>query len=102
VAKKAAKKKPDNRPSFEESLAKLEGIVHTLEEGEIGLNEALAQYEQGVRLMRQAYDLLERAERRIELLSGVDADGNPISRPIDDQSTLAAEESSPEGKRGRG
>jgi len=102
VAKKAAKKKPDERPSFEEALGKLEGIVHTLEEGEIGLNEALAQYEQGVRLMRQAYDLLERAERRIELLSGVDADGNPVSRPVDDQSTLDAEESSPRGKRGRG
>ena len=28
--------------------------------------------------------LLERAERRIELLSGVDANGNPITQPFDE------------------
>jgi len=88
VAKKKSKKTDTDGPTFEQALAKLEGIVHDLEEGDLGLNEALAQYEQGVKLLRQSYDLLEGAERRIELLSGVDADGNPITQPFDDSATL--------------
>jgi len=83
------KKKPDDsageQPTFEEALQQLEEIVHQLEEGEIGLNEALARYEQGVKLLRQCYDLLERAERKIELLGGVDSQGNPATEPFDDE-----------------
>ena len=90
MAKKQSKKKPDaDQPSFEEALADLEGIVQDLEEGDLGLNEALLQYERGVKLLRQSYDLLQKAERRIELLSGIDADGNPITQPLDDQATFA-------------
>jgi exodeoxyribonuclease VII small subunit len=89
VAKRTLKQEPLDQPSFEEALKRLEEIVHLLEEGEIGLDEALARYEEGVKLLRQAYDLLGRAERRIELLSGVDAEGSPIAQPFDDQATLS-------------
>ena len=75
---------PGQEPSFEASLASLEQIVHDLEEGKLGLNEALGRYEEGVRLLRRCYGLLERAERRIELLSGIDAEGNPITQPFAD------------------
>lgn len=84
MAKKKTSESEAAGPSFEEALGRLEQIVHLLEEGEIGLAEALARYEEGVRLLRQSYDLLEHAERRIELLSGVDADGQPIVQPLDD------------------
>jgi exodeoxyribonuclease VII small subunit len=36
--------------------------------------------------------LLERAERKIELLSGVDADGNPITEPFEDVELSSLEE----------
>jgi hypothetical protein len=36
--------------------------------------------------------LLERAERKIELLSGVDADGNPITRPFEEAEEITLEE----------
>jgi exodeoxyribonuclease VII small subunit len=85
--------------NFEDALKRLEEIVHALEDGEIGLTEALARYEEGVKLLRQSYELLERAERRIELLSGVDAEGNPITRPLDDVSTLSLDEE--KGRKGR-
>ena len=87
MAKKKPKRPSSDRPSFEDALKRLEGIVHLLEGGDIGLNEALAQYEEGVKLLRQSYDLLERAERRIELLSGVDSEGNPATQPLDDPHT---------------
>jgi len=84
--------KPDDdstsQPSFEDALKRLEQIVHSLEEGEVGLEESLKQYEEGVKLLRRSYDLLQRAERRIELLSGVDADGNPVTQPFDDSATF--------------
>ena len=84
MAKKQAKQELAREPTFEEALEQLETIVRQLEEGEIGLNEALEQYEKGVKLLRRCYDLLEGAERRIELLSGIDPQGNPISTPMDD------------------
>jgi len=72
---------------FETALTRLEEIVHALEEGDLGLGESLARYEEGVKLLRQSHELLERAERRIELLSGIDAEGNPITQPFDDSAT---------------
>lgn len=88
-------------PSFEEALARLEQIVHDLEEGELGLTDALAQYEAGVKLLRQCYDALQTAERRIELLTGVDAEGRPITQPFDDTASFAAEQPTPTRPRRR-
>ena len=79
-------------PTFEEALENLEAIVHELEEGQIGLADALARYEQGIKLLRQCFGLLEGAERKIELLSGFDAAGNPLAAPFDDESSLARHE----------
>ena len=71
------------RPGFEQALAELETIMHALEEGKLGLAEGLARYERGIALLKQCYELLENAERKIELLCGVDAEGNPITQPFE-------------------
>ena len=76
------------QPTFEQSIKRLEEIVHQLEDGQLGLSEAMGRYEEGVKLLRQAYELLEGAQRKIELLSGVDAQGNPITRPLEDVPTF--------------
>lgn len=82
-----AKKKPTaaagDTLSFEECLKELEAIVADLEGGNLGLSEALARYEQGVKHLKSCHELLRLAERKIELLSGVDAEGNPITVPFD-------------------
>ena len=82
---------PPEAPSFEQTLGRLEEIVHLLEEGKIGLDEALGRYEEGVGLLRKAYELLERAQRRISLLSGLDSEGNPILRPMEDAASFSLE-----------
>jgi exodeoxyribonuclease VII small subunit len=79
-------------PSFEAALAELEAIVHRLEEGDIPLDEALARYESGVRLLKRCFALLEQAEQRIELLSDVDAQGNAITAPFDAAATSLDEQ----------
>ncbi|MEO1497751.1 MAG: exodeoxyribonuclease VII small subunit [Planctomycetota bacterium] len=76
--------------TFEESLEQLEVIVADLESGELGLDESLARYGQGVARLRRCHATLEQAERRIELLSGVDAEGNPITAPFDAEATADA------------
>jgi exodeoxyribonuclease VII small subunit len=92
---------PQATLSFEEALKRLEEIVHSLEEGDVGLDEALKRYEEGVGLLRQSYEILQRAERRIELLSGVDAEGKPITRPFDDTATIDQTEAKSRGSRRR-
>jgi len=75
--------------SFEQALTSLEQIVRDLEEGRLGLAESLARYEEGVKLLRQCHGLLEQAERRIELVTGMDAAGNPVTEPFDDAATFS-------------
>jgi exodeoxyribonuclease VII small subunit len=86
-------------PSFEEALAQLEAIVRDLEEGQIPLAQGLARYEEGVKLLKQCYQLLERAERRIELLNHVDPDGRARSEPFDDSSLSLEEKARARGGR---
>lgn len=80
-----------DQKTFEQGLAELEAIVRHLEEGEAPLAQALGDYESGVRLLKHCYGLLESAERRIELLRGLDADGQPIVEALDD-AALSLEE----------
>ena len=82
-----AKEKKEKSLSFEESLAELESIAQELEDGSIGLDAALAEFERGVGLLRHCYGVLESAEGKIAELTGFDADGNPVERPFDASAT---------------
>ena len=50
MAKKKAAQ--SDTPLFEESLAELQEIVSTLEEGTAGLEESMEHFERGVKLLR--------------------------------------------------
>lgn len=90
--KKTVVKDAADAPSFEQSLGELETIVGELESGKLGLSDALVRYEEGVQHLKSCHQLLQRAERKIELLSGVDADGNPITEPFDEAEHGSLEE----------
>jgi exodeoxyribonuclease VII small subunit len=83
------KKKPvseeNKAPTFEQALEQLEQIVAQLEDGQLGLSQALGQYEKGIKNLKQCYHLLEQAERRVELLSKVDEHGQPVAQPFDEE-----------------
>jgi exodeoxyribonuclease VII small subunit len=68
---------------FEGSLHRLERAVEELEGGDLGLDDALAKYEEGVRLLARCHGLLDAAERKVALLTGVDEDGRPATEPFD-------------------
>jgi exodeoxyribonuclease VII small subunit len=76
--------------TFDQSLAELDRVVRDLEDGQLGLEDALARYEVGVGLLKRCYTQLREAEQRILLLTGVDAEGQPITQPFPHAATAEA------------
>ena len=65
----------DRDVPFEKALAELEQIVEKLEQGEVPLDASLKLYEKGVKAYRLCRKILDRAEKRIQVLVR-DADGS--------------------------
>jgi exodeoxyribonuclease VII small subunit len=70
-------KKPENL-SFEESLGALERIVAELEQGDIALDDALKQFELGIKLVRNSQAKLDQAQQRVAILLSQD-DSAPLA-----------------------
>ncbi len=100
MGKIRAKHEQEEQIDFEDALEQLETIVHDLEEGQIGLTEAMKRYEKGVKLLRRCYGMLEKAERKIELLTGTDDEDAAQTDPFDDEASLElAQQEQPRGSR---
>jgi exodeoxyribonuclease VII small subunit len=56
------------KPNFETSLKELEEIVEQLETCDLTLDETLAKYESGIKIYKQCYQILEKAEKKINIL----------------------------------
>ena len=82
----------DSSPTFEETLKKLEEIVSYLESGKADLDTSLVKYEEGGRLLRQCRNILARAEQKIEILRGADAETGEIRTESADLDALTADE----------
>ena len=93
------KNQNNKEPNFEESLARLEGLVHEMESGDLPLEDILKKYEEGNRLIKICAAKLNEAEKRIELLTR-EKDGSIGLRPFDlDQKET--EDTKEEGKAGK-
>lgn len=53
---------------FEDALKRLEEIVNTLEKGELSLEKSLKIFEEGVKLSRVCNKMLDKAEKKVEML----------------------------------
>lgn len=68
-------------------MERLEAIVEKVEQGEIGLEQSLAEYERGVGLVKRCREILARAEQRVTELSGHLSEAeasDPAKRPRTD------------------
>lgn len=87
--KKAAASKPEPASAtappigFEEALKRLTAIVERLESGELSLEQSLALFEEGTRLSRVSQSQLDSAEKRVEELLAIDANGKPLVRELE-------------------
>ncbi len=55
--------------SLEENLAKLEGMVEALSGEDISLEEAFTAYKDGMELLKQCNDQIDRVEKKVLKLS---------------------------------
>lgn len=77
---------PESNPeqetrSLDDVIAELEDVVDALESGELGLEEALARFEAGVKLARNGRSMLDALEERVEVLLNERGDTKPFSKP---------------------
>jgi len=69
--------------TFDQRLERLEKIVVELEQGRIGLEDAIERYQEGVALMRSCRATLDQYRRRIEELQA-DGTTQPLASDPDD------------------
>jgi exodeoxyribonuclease VII small subunit len=67
---------------FEQQLAALEGLVNSLESGELSLEESLKSFEQGIKVARDCQAALKSAEQKVEIL--MRQGDELVSQPFED------------------
>jgi exodeoxyribonuclease VII small subunit len=73
----AAKKNTQTTPvNFEQSLSELESIVSAMEDNELPLEQLVAQYEKGIKLLNLCEGVLKQAKTRLKTISEREIRGN--------------------------
>ena len=70
-------KKPAAEANFEQAMKRLEEIVERMESGELPLEDLIARYEEGMKLVKVCQERLASAEQRIEIITRNSA-GKPV------------------------
>lgn len=65
---KLESKETEQELTFEQALERLEGIVKAMEQGELPLEQAIADFQEGMQLARVCREKLDQAEQKIEML----------------------------------
>ena len=86
--------KAKNEATFEKDLESLESIVGALEEGGLSLDDALKQFESGIKLARRCEKALSEAEKKIEVLTR-NAEGELEAEPFDENDPPAPPKAAP-------
>ena len=73
-----------NSKTFEESMARLEQIVRSLEQGNVPLEEALKLFQEGTELVRSCGKLLDDAKLQISKVMTA-SDGSPVLEAFSDE-----------------
>jgi exodeoxyribonuclease VII small subunit len=74
-----------NLGKLEQSLEELEALVVRLESGELSLEDALKEFERGVKLTRACQTALKDAEQKVEILLKSTPDAEPVEfEPADE------------------
>ncbi|WP_427126192.1 exodeoxyribonuclease VII small subunit [Priestia megaterium] len=65
--------------TFEEAMEQLESIVNKLEEGDVPLEEAIQQFQEGMTLSKFCHDRLQHIEKQMETILREDGTLEPFS-----------------------
>ena len=69
--------------TFEESMARLEQIVRSMERGDVALEESLKLFQEGTDLVRSCQKLLEEAQLQVTKIMTA-PDGSPVEEVFTD------------------
>jgi len=61
-------RKKQEKFEFEAKMQELSGIVEKIEGGELSLEEAMQEFEMGVKLTKECHQALQTAEQRVKIL----------------------------------
>lgn len=61
--------KKEKVPTLEENFKQLEEMIEKLEDKEIGLEESFSLYEQGMKLLKQCNDQIDRVEKKVMVMN---------------------------------
>jgi exodeoxyribonuclease VII small subunit len=81
--KKTTTRDTPDAPDFETAVAQVEELIDKIERGEIGLEESVAAYERGVKLIHRCRGILDTAEQKIIELTGRPESADPESAETD-------------------
>lgn len=88
---------PADPVRFDDILARLRALVERLESGNLALEDSLRFFEEGMELCRQGASVLDKADKRVEvLLAG--AGGNATTEPLDEPQDGQDDQNSKEGR----
>lgn len=82
--KKVGQAAPRQKATFEESVAEIRQIVTELESGELSLDRSIGRYEEAINRLRDCRGQLEDAQKRVQVLAGIDEDGQCVLEPLED------------------
>ena len=80
------------KQTFESAVKRLESIVHELENGDLGLDEALKKFQEGFKLSKFCSNKLDETEKKVSMLLK-DEEGKVQARPFQDESSKLEAES---------
>ncbi len=73
---------PTDPVRFDDILSRLRALVERLESGNLPLEDGLRYFEEGMELCRQGATVLDKAEKRVEILLST-AGGDVRTEPLD-------------------
>ena len=90
--------------TFEERLERLEALSEKIRTGDLGLDEAVQTFEEGMRLAKQLEKDLSKVERKVEILVNEpdEPDEEPVLELFPELSELAGEGKKSSGEKSSG
>jgi len=90
--------KQRQKMSFEQALERLEEIVTNIEDGQVPLEESIEKYAEGIKLIDQCRSILDKAEKKIELLAKGENQDRDQGQKLEPAGELDEEEDTGQGE----
>ena len=82
---------PEQEPTFEQAMERLEEIVSAMEGERMALDEMVCSYEEGMRLLKVCRMRIDTARRRVEMIVA-ETEGKASLAPFDPAAAQTSEE----------